>query len=532
MYFDDGQSEAPGGILSSSHVTTVNVSGGVGGPGGRGGQGGGGAGGNGEGPRLFFSGAVINVRADHLNDSRNQGSLVDSNFRRIPWGDVYLQRQLYVDGPRSNQTLVSCSASVDWQRCSVRIVHSAKIDGRAFTVATYPDDNAEREWKQDVERYMDIRHENILQLYGTVRCRDIYAVVFHGDSIDFEEYLGLYQDSPILTCYIHAYADHVNISVADYLYSTFDHHQDSNIDYNEELPNSDMLVNRSTGRISIDLGGDSALILNRIVDLSNLAREPLLVSPMEILSSTNYTCVLKTMTLEQCHTNTWDYLGKNSWYRVASSTASMHLGGVYCAAGDGRSLQAVALRHPCSYNGSERSLKPQTTISHDHDCGWRRISYAELNEHPQLVLKYHFSANHSMEDWLSQANHIFGRLGVNSHFHRYVFVKHISVIAKLRRSRKRCNTSPQGYLFVCPSKDFLTGPASFKLPECPWYWSLDPFGGEQLSEEKATELGFPTFYPRTRISARSWDEFAMWQFGWKSLYLNYFRIRSPFLWKN
>jgi hypothetical protein len=65
--------------------------------------------------------------------------------------------------------------------------------------------------------------------------------------------------------------------------------------------------------------------------------------------------------------------------------------------------------------------------------------------------------------------------------------------------------SPPGYLFLCPEKDFQTGPSSFRWPECPAYWSLDPSGVEHLSMEDATALGFPSISFSTEIGGRSWD---------------------------
>jgi hypothetical protein len=64
---------------------------------------------------------------------------------------------------------------------------------------------------------------------------------------------------------------------------------------------------------------------------------------------------------------------------------------------------------------------------------------------------------------------------------------------------------PPGYLFVCPAKDLQIGPSSFRLPDCPAYWSLDPSGAERLSTEEAAELGFPSIELTTTIWSRSWD---------------------------
>jgi len=65
---------------------------------------------------------------------------------------------------------------------------------------------------------------------------------------------------------------------------------------------------------------------------------------------------------------------------------------------------------------------------------------------------------------------------------------------------------PTGYLFLCPPMDLQTGPSSFRWPDYPAYWSLDPLGAEHLSMEDATQLGFPSIELITEVNGRCWDE--------------------------
>ncbi|KAJ6543756.1 hypothetical protein DFH09DRAFT_877830, partial [Mycena vulgaris] len=66
---------------------------------------------------------------------------------------------------------------------------------------------------------------------------------------------------------------------------------------------------------------------------------------------------------------------------------------------------------------------------------------------------------------------------------------------------------PPGYLFLCPlddlQSDSLTG---FRTPDCPAYWSLDPFGVERLSAEEGKNYGFPEFEFSMNLWGRSWDD--------------------------
>jgi hypothetical protein len=65
---------------------------------------------------------------------------------------------------------------------------------------------------------------------------------------------------------------------------------------------------------------------------------------------------------------------------------------------------------------------------------------------------------------------------------------------------------PMGYLFLCPPEHFQTAPSSFRWPECPAYWSLDPSGVERLSTEDTTRLGFPSISLSTYVHGKSWDD--------------------------
>ncbi|KAJ7134154.1 hypothetical protein C8R46DRAFT_650706 [Mycena filopes] len=66
-------------------------------------------------------------------------------------------------------------------------------------------------------------------------------------------------------------------------------------------------------------------------------------------------------------------------------------------------------------------------------------------------------------------------------------------------------TMQPGYLFLCPAMDFQTGPSSFRWPDCPAYWSLDPLGIVRLSTDEATHLGFPHIRRYTNIMYQCWD---------------------------
>jgi hypothetical protein len=65
--------------------------------------------------------------------------------------------------------------------------------------------------------------------------------------------------------------------------------------------------------------------------------------------------------------------------------------------------------------------------------------------------------------------------------------------------------NPSGYLFLCPIKDLQTRPSSFRWPDCPAYWSLDPAGVEHLSTEEVRQLGLPSIEFKILSTGRTWD---------------------------
>ncbi|KAJ7340626.1 hypothetical protein DFH08DRAFT_704557, partial [Mycena albidolilacea] len=105
--------------------------------------------------------------------------------------------------------------------------------------------------------------------------------------------------------------------------------------------------------------------------------------------------------------------------------------------------------------------------------------------------------------WLSQANHIFSRLGISSNFEDYVLLE--CVWFDLSITPSSTVVPSDGFLHLCPPEDFQIGPSSFEWPDRPAYWSLDPTGADTLSLEDAANLGFPSLRLFTEIRGRSWD---------------------------
>ncbi|KAJ7443478.1 hypothetical protein FB451DRAFT_94533 [Mycena latifolia] len=106
--------------------------------------------------------------------------------------------------------------------------------------------------------------------------------------------------------------------------------------------------------------------------------------------------------------------------------------------------------------------------------------------------------------WLTQANHIFNRLGIASNHEDYALLDYIECQLIIFNTG---DNIPSGYLFLCPLADLQPdNPSYFRHPECAAYWSLDPSGVEHLGMEEAEQLGFPSFEFTMEVLGFSWDE--------------------------
>ncbi|KAJ6472457.1 hypothetical protein C8R45DRAFT_411541 [Mycena sanguinolenta] len=156
-------------------------------------------------------------------------------------------------------------------------------------------------------------------------------------------------------------------------------------------------------------------------------------------------------------------------------------------------------------------------LDHEQELRWRGCGVREGESLPNFWTRYDsrqacglhlillvFRSSKTSKFWMAQANHTFTRLQTISRFEDYVCMNSIEFVFRILPSPRNTQES-KGYLFVCPPEDFRTGPNTFQWPDCPAYWSLDPFGDVHLSSEDARDLGFPIIHIETRLKGVSWD---------------------------
>ncbi|KAF7371570.1 hypothetical protein MVEN_00012300 [Mycena venus] len=114
-------------------------------------------------------GTFTSITQNHFNTP-----IVPSDFEMIPMGDIDLQHKI-----RLNYD----SGVVE--RMRVCRVYSARLHPQNTTVMMYQGRGAEEEWRQDIIKYMSIRHPNILQMRGAARSGGIHATLFHNGAVVF-----------------------------------------------------------------------------------------------------------------------------------------------------------------------------------------------------------------------------------------------------------------------------------------------------------------------------------------------------------
>ncbi|KAJ7168984.1 hypothetical protein C8R46DRAFT_243372 [Mycena filopes] len=406
-----------------------------------------------------------------------------TDLRMIPLGDIDLQQQLSVE---SGSGIIGRIR----ERHCVRRVYSARLGGRAWgskvTVATYQGDRAEEEWREHIERYMAVRDPNIVQVYGGASHGNIYATVFYGDLVPFKQYMASY--SPIMTVYMYACSSYQWRRTSIYLFDTL-----------LRGAGHQMWIRRSTGRLCVDLVAASP-------------EEPRLIPWMFAKESIAFALTsspiinedaeaIESLTIEDYHMIcSWSLcLDRRS---LLPPSEIVSLGAVL----DGDHINAeIASLVDVDIGGEMTRTQWRPTLGGKvMEAGWTRYQATDVfNVELSAQLKLlHGLASSEGRAWLSQAHHIFTRRQITSHLDAYVLVDSVGFILSISGPS---TTPPPGYLFVCPIEAFKIGPSTFKWPDCPAYWSLDPSGIDRLSTEEATQLRFPSMELRTTIKGRSWD---------------------------
>ncbi|KAK7029965.1 hypothetical protein R3P38DRAFT_890636 [Favolaschia claudopus] len=276
---------------------------------------------------------------------------------------------------------------------------------------------------------------------------------------------------------------------------------------------------RPSGRLCIDLEGGT----DNLFSCSGSAEEFRDFSPMSLLSAIDTQAIIDALTIEQYHEICNQILRANQAFDQISFplTTTVHLGAVY------HDTTGSGMASTGSWNSSRDSL---IAIAPTLDTGTRawRLFVSRVWREPQVMgngwscfpiselgdkecewayasLRDAYGRERVSDLWLSQANHVLRCRGVHvrdEDAKNYTLLTSIELSVGFRPQSTRPNDwhVSNVFLFLCPPESFQVGPASFRCPECVAYWSLDPSGVDRLSEDEASELGFPTLLVSSSVN--------------------------------
>ncbi|KAF7330733.1 hypothetical protein MSAN_02445900 [Mycena sanguinolenta] len=446
---------------------TYVINGGRGGSGGEGGDQGG-DGGAGHGPTVYFGQPEVRE---------------PSAFRTIRRGDV---------------KLVGKEVAVRRQGLGVgvrRTVHHAEIRGNpgTVTVVMYQGDGAEKEWREHIVKYESIWDPRIMQLYGLVSTKGLYAMVFHDELIPYGQFLRRFEHSPILSLYIIGYCSIIETTefeeATKYINSVIGPWMKTSV-----------WIRPSTGEVCLDLvaGGPETSF-----ELPWLHPDVLRLENVSLDGPGSEDIIISSLSEDQYHQLCSQNLTAESQYFQVSTEHPIGLG---------------VFRVDSQYGICMRITEPLQLLP-EEELNWYNYGNAPDELLPNSWIRYDFPRMFALKlelnlwfppykihkAWLAQANHIFAELQELEHVEDYVCVYRAQLILQIPYKWD----IPTGYLFICPPDDFRTDTEPhahvYKWPACPAYWSLSPSGADRLSTEDARILGFPAIHIETVMDGYSWD---------------------------
>ncbi|KAJ7480746.1 hypothetical protein FB451DRAFT_1238348 [Mycena latifolia] len=414
-----------------------------------------------------------------------------SDFRMIPLGDLILEHEIrsgivYRRGAKS----------------SVKRVYTARVAGRSsnMTVAVYHGPNAEDDWKDAIQKYSGIRHPNIAQLFGTVKSAPFYATIFHDDLIPFEE-VAWAKNSPLVAAYldyylwmelpgvISAFTDVTGIRVRD--------------SYSME---GTLCVHRSNSRMCFDMSPTIGAGMSYKDDMDSNPPPRIEMYPLDATDS----MVISSISSQHYHEIVARYqVSDSSSIEVHPSVSIPELGTIVTGVGKSGSLlenpvQVAAIPNRTSkmsgWHGNMRT--GNSTLMPN---GWTRY---KISDAMTIGRGTNFAVDYSSKfPWVTQANHIFSRLG-----NPKKYGKAFSLLREVMYGLDLVGGSPtsrhlrNAYIFLCPDTDLRReDQTGFRHPVCPAYWSFDPLGIDKLDEEDSRKLGFPTISLHMNVWTYTWS---------------------------
>ncbi|KAJ7063807.1 hypothetical protein C8F01DRAFT_35766 [Mycena amicta] len=432
-----------------------------------------------------------------------------ADFRKIPLGDINLQRELRVDDQ-------SVSVYRRREHGCVHRVYSARVEGKKadMTVAIFQGENAEEQWSRTVLEHSSLRHPNVVQLFGVSSSSGVHATVYHDELIPFEHFLNRYCNSHFLLLDLWAYFMDEQRAAIDYFWSVFPR---------KPFPLCcGYWIHPSNGRICLDLLPSPTALHHHDLALHHHDFAWTFTIPrpngIHTLNEPDREATfISSLTLAQYHNHCYWVLAEHREI-VFSAPAVVKLGTVLHYSCSTRLKSPVEITSLLPDLKLSQSFWPWINETHRLDSnsgqwgqgGLRADGDIMENKWTRCDTRNDFPFNPSMNfwatggmyPWLSQSDYVMNHLHASYNCEDYAVVRRIVFQIMIPTNSQPL---PEGYLFLSPAANFEVGPSLFCWPECPAYWSLDPAGVERLSTKEAEQLGFPALDLTSWVSVVSWD---------------------------
>ncbi|KAJ6474533.1 hypothetical protein DFH09DRAFT_1218060 [Mycena vulgaris] len=431
---------------------------------------------------------IVNNVTNVATDFAESPIAVALGFRSIPLGELDLRHEIGAN-PRS--------ATVNRHRAvtSTRRIYSARIYGRSgrMTASVFQGQNAKEDWQQEIGRYSGLRHPRFLQIYGLVESRGLYAVISHDEMVPLDHMLRTYSNSPVTLVYFRACLNKEVQEAIDYFY-------DISGEYLFDLAYGCM-IRRSTGQLCIDISSS----MGGEYDPPAWHLDYLPVKSVMELGPNPEATLISSLTLREFHN--YIYTDPAEYWSASSVSPCQifQLGTIACCITIPDNGIAAVAHVECprwtdfGWFGGHHVRPNLSPIIMEN--GWSRFPSSYLCG---FTIARTIISRDAKDVWMSQANHIFNRLNIETNYEDYYFINSVSYVYDFSEDTA---SIPGGYLFLCPLKDLATHLEStlqFKFPEFPAFWSLDPTGNTRLRDQEAEDLGFPALELSFRVVGHSW----------------------------
>ncbi|KAJ7231537.1 hypothetical protein C8J57DRAFT_1730136 [Mycena rebaudengoi] len=435
----------------------------------------------GKSPYGFFPNAQhFVVTGGNFTNINRPALTVSSDFRRLLLGDLDLRAEICLDDRNS-------VVHRRERQASARRLYYARVRDvdSLMTVALYQGNNAEEEWREDIQRHSWLRHPNFVQIYGTASSSGIHAAVFHDDLVPAKKILEKHRESHLATVYLWVQLE-TDFGDARRYYTTFCADTDLK---RLQVHGCTMWIRRSAGRLCVELR--SSYDRNPIT-FRYLVESPLLggVRTLSLFEPPDRSQIMKDISIQHYHDVCRLYLAQH--HREVPINTSVRLGSlVYMPAGCEIPQEVACL--------SETQFMdlgwPGNGLGEVLGSGWTRVISSDIRHRVFMRKIVGFVYN---EAWLAQANHIFDCAKIPSSDSDFGLINNVHYWLHL---------ADQNDIHLSLQDLQGNSPSEFRYPAWPAYWSLDPSGAQRLGSEEAERLGFPSLTVRMTVDTRSWDDF-------------------------